>query len=118
MAEQVQYFNRILISPTAINFLPALVWHGLVLVYFLRQRAKSKPTWLFTGWMLGLTLVTTASFLSRLIYAPLGGYIYWIGGILAAWLALTFELQLAYHFSGTPWPREARAVLLICLTLL
>lgn len=110
--------NQILISPTAINFLPALAWHVLVLGYLLRQRAKSKPTWLFTGWMVGLTLVIAASFLPRLIYAPLGGYIYWIGGILSAWLALTFELQLAYHFSGTPWPREARAALLISITLL
>jgi len=65
--------NQILISPTAINFLPALAWHVLVLGYLLRQRAKSKPTWLFTGWMVGLTLVIAASFLPRLIYAPLGG---------------------------------------------
>lgn len=110
--------NQILISPTAINFLPALAWHGLVLGYLLRQRAKSKPTWFFTGWMVGLTLVVATIFLPRLIYAPLGGYIYWIGGILSAMLALTFELQLAYHFSGNPWPAEARAVLFISLTTL
>ncbi len=110
--------NQILISPTAINFLPALTWHVLVLGYLVRQRAKSKPTWLFTGWMAGLTLVMAATFLPRLIYAPLGGYIYWIGGILSAMLALTFELQLAYHFSGNPWPGEARAVLFMSLTAL
>ncbi len=116
--EQGYSLDQILISPTAINFLPGLAWHVLVLGYLVRQRAKSKPTWLFTGWMAGLTLVIAALFLPRLIYAPLGGYIYWIGGILSAWLALTFELQLAYHFSGNPWPGEARAVLFFSLTTL
>jgi|GEM_PF-3655173 hypothetical protein len=102
-----------LISPTAMNFLPTLIWHIGALVYFLGVRAKSRPTRFFTGWMVGLTLIILSHFAARVIYAPLSGYVYWIGGIGSALLAVTFELQFAYHFLCTPWPREARAVLLV-----
>lgn len=109
--------SQILVSPAAMNFLPTLAWHVVVLAYFVGMRAKSRPTWFFTGWMLGLTIITGSSFVARVIYAPLSGYVYWIGGIGSALLAVTFELQFAYHFLCAPWPREARAVLLVSATV-
>ncbi len=105
--------NCLLISPPAMGFLPIIIWHLVILIYLFNLRGRSKSTWLLTGWLAGLTLLMVCNFLGRAIYAPLGGYIFWIGGISTAMIALTLELQFAYHFPHLIYAREARIVLLV-----
>ncbi len=94
------------------GFLPIVIWHLVILGYLLSKRAKSRQTWLLTSWLASLTLLMVCNFLGRAIYAPMGGYIFWIGGILSALVALTLELQFAYRFPRAIYAREARVVLL------
>ena len=100
--------NRLLISPAAMGFLPILVLHLVTLGYLLSLRAKSAPTWLFIGWWACLTCVAVSKVIGATLYAPLGGYVDWIGGIGFSLLSVLFLIQFAYRFPNKDGAREAR----------
>ena len=105
--------NRWLISPPALEYLPVLIWHLVILGYLFSRKDKSKLTWLLTGWLCGLTMLMLSCFAGHAIYAPLGGYIFWIGGMVSALFALNLELQFAYRFPRPGYGREARRLLVV-----
>jgi signal transduction histidine kinase len=105
--------DRLLLSPTAISFVPAIVLHLVTLGYLVSRTQKSRQTWLFIGWMACLMLLMASQCVARIIYGPVGGYIDWMSGTIFAWMALLLLLQFAYHFPGTLYAREARTVLIV-----
>ena len=100
------------VSPTALNYVPVLLLHLVSLGYHLLKGAKSRQTWLFCGWLGGMTLMTATQFAACVIYAPhISGYLGWWGGITGVTLAMISLLQFAYNFPRLDYRREARIVL-------
>jgi signal transduction histidine kinase/HAMP domain-containing protein len=115
--DQDQSQTFFLLSPNAMGFVPTFLMQVVMLMTLLTWKEKSRATWLIIGWQ-GSLCVMTASFLAgHSIYAPLSGYLYWIGGITFAWLAISLAIQLAYHFPHLLYPRESRFVLVLSLGL-
>jgi signal transduction histidine kinase/HAMP domain-containing protein len=106
-----------LLSPTAVEYVPVLILHLSILGYLLSLKGKSNPTWLFTGWIACMTLVMASMFASYVIYAPLGGYVHWFGGIVSGTLALVFFLQFTYRFPRPRYAREAQVVLVVSVAI-
>lgn len=90
------------------SFLPILIWHGVILEYLLRLQHKSRQTWLLIAWFSALTLLMGSQCFSYAVYAPIGGYVQWIGGILTALSAVGLEIQFAYTFPHPLYPCEMR----------
>ncbi len=109
--------SAILLSPDAMGFFPTLLMQIIILVFLLFWRQKSLVIWLLIGWQCSLMLLVASFFAGLTIYAPLGGYIYWIGCITFAWIANIFIIQFAYHIPRLLYPREARIVLVLSLML-
>lgn len=109
--------SAILLSPDAMGFFPTLLMQIIILVFLLFWRQKSLVIWLLIGWQCSLMLLVASFFAGLTIYAPLGGYIYWIGCITFAWIANIFIIQFAYHVPRLLYPREARIVLVLSLML-
>jgi signal transduction histidine kinase len=106
-----------LLSPNAMGFVPTFLMQIIILVALLAWQQKSRATWLLIGWQGGLCLMSASFLAGYSIYTPLSGYLYWIGGITFAWLAVTLAIQFAYHFPRRLFPREARRVLILSLAL-
>ncbi len=100
------------VSPTALNYVPVLLLHVVSLGYLLLKGAKSRQTWLFCGWLGGMTLMTATQFAACTVYAPrISGYLGWWGGVAGVTLAMIALLQFAYHVPRLRYPREAQIVL-------
>ncbi|MFP4345078.1 MAG: GAF domain-containing protein [Anaerolineales bacterium] len=105
-----------LISPTALNYVPVLILHLVSLGYLLHKRPKSRPTWLFCGWLGGMTFMTATQAAACALYVPrVSAYLGWWGGVIGVTLAMIALLQFAYHFPRLRYPREARLVLYISI---
>lgn len=103
-------------SPTAIAYLPVLLLHLVSLGYLLLRGPKSRQTWLFCGWLGGMTVMVATQCAARVVYMPrLSGYLDWWGGAGGVTLATLALLQFAYHFPRPRYSREARAVLWLSL---
>jgi hypothetical protein len=105
----------LLLSPAAMGFVPALLMQVIMLIALLTWIQKTRSTWLLIGWQIMLSLLVACLLAAHSIYAPLGGYIYWMGGITFSWLSAVIGIQFAYHFPRLIYPREVRLVLLISL---
>ncbi|MFP4394005.1 MAG: ATP-binding protein [Anaerolineales bacterium] len=111
----IPYF---LLSPTAMAYLPVLLLHLVSLGYLLLHGLKSRQTWLFSGWLGGMTLMVMTQFAARVVYAPrVSGYVDWWGGVGGVTLAMIALLQFAYHFPRPRYPREARLVLILSVVV-
>jgi signal transduction histidine kinase len=106
-----------LLSPVAMGFVPTFLMQLVILIALFTWKHKSKATWLLIGWQVSLFLMIGSILAGHSIYDPFGGYLYWIGGITLAWLANVLAIQLAYHFPRVLYPREARVVLVLSLTV-
>lgn len=107
-----------LISPTAMTYIPVLLLHLVSLLYLLLKDFKSRQTWLFCGWLGGMTLTVMAQFAARVVYAPrVSSYLDWWGGVGGVTLAMIALLQFAYHFPRLRYPREARVVLILSVVV-
>jgi signal transduction histidine kinase len=95
-----------LMSPTAMGFLPAVLLHALIFAYLIQRKYKSPATWLLIGWMTSLLLLLLSQFTARVLYDPIGGYIDWMGSLFFGWVALCFGLGFAYYFPRPAFPRE------------
>lgn len=105
-----------LLSPTAMAYLPVLLLHLVSLGYLLLRGPKSRQTWLFSGWLGGMTVMVATQCAARVVYMPrLSGYLDWWGGAGGVTLATLALLQFAYHFPRPRYSREARAVLWLSL---
>ena len=109
--------NWLLISPTAMGYLPIVVWHLVILGYLLSIRNKSRATWLFGGWLAALTLLNVSEFINRALYGISTPYLYWFGSIAATLADVTLELQFAYRYPRRLFRREAKIVLVICAAI-
>jgi nitrate/nitrite-specific signal transduction histidine kinase len=105
---------RLLISPIAMGFLPIVILHLVIFGYLSSRKDKSLPARLFNGWLTCLMLLMVSRFVCHIVYAPLGGYVNWIGGIVFAWGGLMLAFQFAYRFPRMVYAREARRVLIVC----
>ncbi|MGC9398869.1 MAG: ATP-binding protein [Anaerolineae bacterium] len=104
----------ILISPTAMGYVPIFLLHAVSLGYLLHKRHKSRQTWLFCGWLGGMTLMTATQCAAATLYVPwLSAYLGWWGGVSGVTLAMIALLQFAYHSPRLRYDREARTVLVI-----
>jgi two-component system nitrate/nitrite sensor histidine kinase NarX len=110
-------FSFILLSPGAMGFFPTLLMQSIILVALLFWKQKSQATWLLIGWQFSLLLFIVSMFAGLTIYAPLSGYVYWIGGISFSWLASILIIQFAYRVPRLLYPREAQVVLVLSLLL-
>ncbi|MBN2001924.1 MAG: GAF domain-containing protein [Anaerolineae bacterium] len=106
-----------LLSPPAIGFLPIFIVQLSILAYLFALKNKSTPTWLFTGWIACMALVSVSKLLGHSFYDPCGGYVNWFGGMGGSLAGLIFLLQFTYHFPRSRFPREARAVLIASLVV-
>ncbi len=107
-----------MLSPTAIAYVPVLLLHLVSLGYLLLHGPKSRQTWLFCGWLGGMTLMTATQCAARFIYVPrLSGYLDWWGGVGGVTLAMVALIQFAYHFPRLRYPREARVALGVSLVV-
>jgi len=106
-----------LLSPNAMGFVPMLLMQGIILVALLTWKQKSRATWLLIGWQGNLCLMTVSFLAGYSIYTPLSGYLYWIGGITFAWLAISLAMQFAYHFPRRLFPHETRCMLILSFGL-
>ncbi len=99
-------------------YLPVLLLHLVSLGYLLLHGPKSRQTWLFSGWLGGMMLMTVTQFAARFIYVPrVSGYLSWLGGVGGVTLAIIALLQFAYHFPRLRYPREARVVFVVSLAI-
>ncbi len=105
-----------LLSSPALGFLPILLLHLVSIGYLLTRRAKTGSTWWFTLWMISLMLLMASQGLARLVYAPVGAWIDWLG-IPCAWFGLIPALQFAHTFPHPFQPREARRLHWVVLSL-
>lgn len=95
------------------DYIPVLLLHIVSLGYLLLKPGKSRQTWLFCGWLAGMSLMTASQTIARASTSPgLSSYVGWWGGVGGAALALIAFLQFAYYFPHLRYPREARAVLI------
>ncbi len=107
-----------LISPTALNYVPVLILHLVSLGYLLHKRSKSRLTWLFCGWLAGMTFMTATQAAASVLYMPrVSAYLGWWGGVVGVTCAMIALLQFAYHFPRLRYPREARLVLLLSILI-
>ncbi len=105
-------------SPVALAYAPILILHLVSLGYLLWRRPQSRQTWLFCGWLAGMTLMVATQCAARVVYAPrLSGYLDWWGGVGGVTLALLALLQFAYQYPRPRYPREARWVLGLSLAI-
>jgi signal transduction histidine kinase len=100
-----------------VGFLPILILHLASLGYLLTRPVKTRATRLFIGWMISLMLLMTSQGLARMIYAPVSGYIDWMGGAAFSWASLILALEFAYTFPRPVYPREARRLRIGALAL-
>ncbi len=107
----------LLLSPNAMGFVPAFLMQVIILVTLLTWKQKSRATWLLIGWQITLGLLIFCFLAAHSIYAPFGGYVYWMGCITFAWLSTAMSIQFAYYFPRLSYPREARLVLVLSLAL-
>jgi signal transduction histidine kinase len=97
-------------------YVPILLLHLISLGYLLLHSPKSRQTWLFSGWLAGMTLMVATQCAARVVYAPqLSAHLDWWGGVGGVTLALVALLQFAYHFPQLRYPREAKCVLVVSL---
>ncbi len=104
-----------LISPATIDYVPILILHVIGLGYLLLRRPRSTQTWLFSGWLGGMTLMVLARSVAYSLYGLPSAYFEWWGGTASVTLALIAWLQFGYHFPRLRYPREARAVLILSI---
>lgn len=107
------------LSPAAMHYIPLLLLHGVSLGYLLLKPSRSRPTWLFCGWLAGMTLMTASQAVARAITVPkFSSYVGWWGGVGGVSLAMIALIQFAYYFPRLRYPREARAALIgsLCFT--
>ncbi len=108
----------IFVSPTAIRYVPVLLLHLVSLGYLLLKGAKSRQTWLFCGWLGGMTAMAATQLAARIVYAPrISGYLGWWGGVTSVTLAMIALLQFAYDFPRPRYRREARSVLIAAVVI-
>jgi signal transduction histidine kinase len=112
-----QSLPSFLLSPNAMGFVSAFLMQVILLTAILTWKQKSQATWLLIGWQGSLCLMTASFLAGYSIYAPLSGYLYWMGGITFAWLAISLAMQFAYHFPCLLFPREARCLRILSLGL-
>jgi signal transduction histidine kinase len=105
--------NQVLISPTAMGFVPIVILQLLIVGYLLSWPGKSRATRLLTGWLACVTLVMASQLVGYTLYSPVGGYISVSGGIGFQALGLIFLIQFAYHFPRPVYRREAQVLLII-----
>ncbi len=107
---------RLLLSPTALNYVPVLYLHLVSLGYLLYKRHSSRPTRLFCGWLGGMTFMTASQAAAGALYGtPASAYLAWWGGVTGVTFALIALLQFAYHFPRLRYAREARVVLALSI---
>jgi signal transduction histidine kinase/CheY-like chemotaxis protein len=111
--EQIDF----LLSPGAMGFVPTFLVQVVILIVLLAWKQKSTATWLFIGWQAFLMLLVASLLFHAVIYAPVGGYLYWLGGIFLSWIAVILAIQFAYRFPRLLYPREAGVVLGITLAV-
>lgn len=105
-------------SPVALAYAPILILHLVSLGYLLWRRPQSCQTWLFCGWLGGMTVMVATQCAARVVYAPrLSGALDWWGGVGGVTLALLALLQFAYQYPRPCYPREARWVLGVSLAI-
>lgn len=108
----------ILVSPTALRYVPVLLLHAVSLGYLLIKGPKSRQAWLFCGWLGGMTVMTATQLAARIVYAPrISGYLGWWGGVTGVTLAMIALLQFAYHFPRLRYRREALTALIISVLM-
>ncbi len=101
------------VSPTAVAYVSVFLMHLVSLGYLLLRGPRSRQTWLFCGWLAGMTLMAATQGAACIIYgAPrVSGYLGWWGGVTGVTLAMIALIQFAYHFPRLRYPRESRVVL-------
>jgi signal transduction histidine kinase len=106
-----------LLSPAALGFFPSFLLQIVILAVLLTWNHKSPHIWFLIGWLTSLILMLGSLIIGLSLYIPIGGYIYWIGGISFAWFTSICTIQLAYRFPSKCFPKEARYTLIITLLL-
>ena len=104
-----------LLSPVAMGYVPTFLVQVVIIAVLLSLKQKTLATRFFIGWQICLMLLVASLLLSTIVYAPIGGYINWIGGNLFALLAITLAIQFAYRFPYLIYRREAILVLVFSL---
>lgn len=100
--------NRILLSPTALPYIPILMLHAIVVAYLLRQgRKSSRSTLLIAGWIGGVTVVMASLFLARALYPREARVALWLSlGVLGT---VTAGTQGGWQrLVGAWWRPESR----------
>jgi signal transduction histidine kinase len=86
--------------------------------YLLMKGRKSRSTWLFCGWLGGMTFMTASQCAARVVYLPrASAYLDWWGGVGGVSLAMIALVQFAYHFPRPRYAREARVALGVSLAV-
>ncbi len=99
------------------GFVPTFLVQVVILIVLLTWNRKSPATWFFIGWQAFLMLLVASLLFHTVIYAPVGGYLYWIGGIVFSWIAVTLAIQFAYRFPRLLYRREAHVMLVLTLAI-
>ncbi len=109
---------QFLLSPTTLRYLPVLLLHLVSLGYLLLRGPRSRQSWLFCGWLAGMTAMTASQCAAWSLYGSrISTYLEWWGGVLGVSLAIVALLQFAYAFPRPRYKREARGVLYLSVLI-